>query len=280
MIQFEGVTKLYRGSQLPALLDISLSIEPGEFITLVGHTGAGKTTFLKLILVEEQPTSGKVSFDGVDLQKQSYDRLSALRRSMGTIFQDIRLLPNKTVAENVAFALEIGDRSDLELVEDVPHALDLVGLRGKADRFPHQLSGGEKQRLALARAIIAQPKLILADEPTGNLDPEATFHVVEILKKINELGSTVILATHNREIVNAIARRVITLEDGKMIFDNKTGTYILDSEDAEKEKHNSRAYSQKGTKNRNTQKDEEIHDAMNESLINESDEDRAESYGI
>ena len=193
MIYFNNVTKKY--SDNVCLEDINITISQGEFVSIVGHSGAGKTTLTKLILAEENPTLGSIFFDSSDINKLTNKELTKIRRKIGTVFQDFRLLPNKTVYENIAFAMEAVDKDEDEITEDVPRVLELVGLKGKENSFPHQLSGGEKQRLAIARAIITQPDIIIADEPTGNLDPINTNDVVNLLKKINELGTTVILTT-------------------------------------------------------------------------------------
>jgi len=225
MIYFNNVTKKY--SDNFSLEDINISITQGEFVSIVGHSGAGKTTITKLILAEEFPTSGSVFFESTDINKLSSKDLTYFRRKVGIVFQDFRLLPNKTVYENIAFAMEAVDKDDEEIREDVPRVLELVGLAGNEHLFPHQLSGGEKQRLAIARAIITQPDLIIADEPTGNLDPINTNEVVNLLKKINELGTTIILTTHNRSVIDQVKKRVITLEGGRVVRDDKDGKYML-----------------------------------------------------
>ena len=225
MIYFDKVTKKYKDNA--SLEDVTLSIAPGEFVSIVGHSGAGKTTLTKLILAEESPTSGVVSFESTDIHKLSKRDLMNFRRKVGVVFQDFRLLQNKTAYENIAFAMEATGKTDEEIMEDVPHVLELVDLTNRAFHFPHQLSGGEKQRLAIARAIITQPDLIIADEPTGNLDPANAEEVINILKKINDLGTTVILATHNKDLVDGIKRRVVTLENGRIIRDDKEGKYVL-----------------------------------------------------
>lgn len=226
MIYFNNVTKKYKGSVV-SLEDINITITQGEFVAIVGHSGAGKTTLTKLILAEESPTNGTVFFESTDINKLSSKNLRKFRRKIGVVFQDFRLLPNKTAYENIAFAMEAIERAESEISQDVPHVLELVDLTNKANLFPHQLSGGEKQRLAIARAIITQPNLIIADEPTGNLDPINTNEVVNLLKKINDLGTTVILTTHNRSVVDQVKKRVITLENGRVIRDDKEGKYML-----------------------------------------------------
>ena len=225
MIYFNNVTKKYRSSV--SLEDINITITQGEFVAIVGHSGAGKTTLTKLILAEEIPTDGTVFFESVDINKLSNRNLTHFRRKIGVVFQDFRLLSNKTAFENIAFAMEAIDKNEEEIAQDVPHVLELVDLASKSHLFPHQLSGGEKQRLAIARAIITQPSLIIADEPTGNLDPINANEVVNLLKKLNDLGTTIILATHNRTVVDQIKKRVITLENGRVIRDDKNGKYIL-----------------------------------------------------
>ncbi len=227
MIRFEGVTKFYRNSELPALENIDLEIKEGEFISIVGHSGAGKTTFTKLLLCEEKPSEGSITFQGTDIHHLHGKKLTKYRRGIGTVFQDFRLLPNKTAYENIAFAMETAGKTDEEIAEDVPHVLELFDLADKANHFPKELSGGEKQRLSIARAIINNPAIVIADEPTGNLDPVNTFEIVQILKKINDLGTTVILTTHNKGVIDSIKKRVVTLEDGKMVRDEAHGKYVV-----------------------------------------------------
>ena len=221
MIYFNNVSKAY-GSEGGAALDtINLTITDGEFVSIVGHSGAGKTTLLKMILAEEKPTEGAVFYQSQNIHTLREKELTNLRRKIGVVFQDFRLLPNKTAYENIAFAMEAQGKTDEEIESDVPHVLELVGLTSRYLHFPHQLSGGEKQRLAIARAIINQPDIIIADEPTGNLDPVNTYEVIELLKKIHELGTTVVLTTHNRGVVDSLKKRVITLEHGKVIRDDR-----------------------------------------------------------
>lgn len=210
-----------------ALHDINLQIKDGEFVSIVGPAGAGKSTLLRLLTRELRPTTGEVLIDGVDLATLASEDIPLLRRKIGTIFQDFKLLSNRTAFENVAFALEVVGAPDGRVKEDVPKALDIVGLADKMNNFPHQLSGGEKQRLAIARALIHRPRIILADEPTGNLDPVNGHDVVQLLCKINELGTTVVLVTHNHEIVDSLKRRVVTLDKGAMINDQEKGKYII-----------------------------------------------------
>ena len=225
MIYFDKVTKRY-GDAI-ALEEITLSVAPKEFISIVGHSGAGKTTLLKLLLAEEKPTDGTVFFESIDVNDLPNSALHYYRRKIGMVFQDFRLIPNKTAYENIAFAMEAAGRSDKEIASDVPYILELVNLSDKALHFPDQLSGGEKQRIAIGRAIINQPDLIVADEPTGNLDPINTYEIVEILKKINELGTTIIITTHNKGVVDAIGKRVITIDRGKLVRDDAGGKYSL-----------------------------------------------------
>lgn len=225
-IKFDNVTKIYKGDFV-AVSDINLEIKEGEFVSIVGHSGAGKSTLLKMIYAEESPTEGTVYFDGASLEKISRRKISAHRRKIGTIFQDFKLLPKKTVFENVAYALEVCGVSTHEIMENVPQILDIVGLSDKMEKFPHQLSGGEQQKTVLARALIHKPMVIVADEPTGNLDPESSMDILNLLLKINKIGTTVILASHNREIVDKAARRVVVLSEGKIICDDHKGKYKI-----------------------------------------------------
>lgn len=227
MIYFDKVTKVYHDSAPPAVQDITLGIDPGEFVSVVGHSGAGKTTLLKMLFAEVKPTSGSVYFGSRQIGDLSRKELLELRRDIGTVFQDFRLIPTKNVYENIAFALEVAGKSDEDIQADVPHVLELVGLSDKIWDFPRELSGGEQQRVAIARAIVNQPGVLIADEPTGNLDPVNAHDVVEILKKINDLGTTVILTTHNKLIVDSIGRRVVTMDRGAIIRDDKHGKYVL-----------------------------------------------------
>ena len=226
MIYFNDVTKIYNKDSV-GIQNINLTISSGEFVSIVGHSGAGKTTLVKMILAEDAPTAGTVSFESLDVHKLKGEDLTKLRRRMGVVFQDFKLLSNKTAYENIAFAMEAVGKTNEEIASDVPHVLELVDLGSKIFHFPHQLSGGEKQRLAIARAIINQPELIIADEPTGNLDPVSTYDVIQILKKINDLGTTVILTTHNRAVVESVGKRVITMEKGKVVRDDKDGKYVI-----------------------------------------------------
>lgn len=227
MIYFDKVTKIYAAGTPPAVSDVTLGIEPGEFVSIVGHSGAGKTTLLKMLFAEVFPTEGSVYFGSKPITELSDKELLRMRRNIGTIFQDFRLLPTKNVYENIAFALEVAGKSDEDIQADVPHVLDLVGLADKIWNFPHELSGGEQQRIAIARAIVNQPDVLIADEPTGNLDPINAHDVVEILKKINDLGTTVLLTTHNKSIVDSVGRRVVTMDQGRVVRDDKQGKYVL-----------------------------------------------------
>lgn len=224
MISFDNVSKTYEADEV-SVHNIDLKIKKGEFITIIGASGAGKTTLLRLLLAERSPTEGSVYFDGIDVHNLRKKDLPRYRQRIGVVFQDYKLLENKTVYENVAFAMEMIGKSDDEISDDVPHALELVGLDKKGFHFPKELSGGEQQRLAIARAIINQPDLLIADEPTGSLDPESAKVVMTILKKINGLGTTVILATHNPSLVDGLKKRVVKLEHGRIVRDDEKGTY-------------------------------------------------------
>lgn len=226
MILLDRVSKKYpRSSDQTALERVSLHIEPKEFVIIVGPSGAGKSTLLKLLTREEKPSSGKIVVGGIDYEQLKDKDVPKLRRKIGVVFQDFKLLPNKTVFENVAFALEIIGISTKEIRHTVPRVLDIVGLKGKEKSMPFELSGGERQRVAIARAIVRQPKILIADEPTGNLDPKHAWDVIQVLEKINKYGTTVLLTTHNQEIVNKLKRRVITIEGGKMVSDRAGGGY-------------------------------------------------------
>lgn len=227
MILLDRVSKSYGRRSSPVLQRISLHIEPKEFVIVVGASGAGKSTFLKLLTREEKPTSGKIIVGGIDYESLKDRDIPKLRRKIGVVFQDFKLLPSKTVYENVAFALEIIGVSTKEIKHTVPRVLDIVGLKGKEDNMPMELSGGERQRVAIARAIVRQPKILIADEPTGNLDPKHAWDVIRVLEKINKYGTTVILTTHNQEIVNKLKRRVVTITDGKIASDDSKGEYKL-----------------------------------------------------
>ncbi len=226
MIYYDKVSKTYPDKTI-ALEGVSFSVEPKEFVTIVGHSGAGKTTLMKLLIAEDRPTEGAVYFESANIHKLGKGATAKLRRRIGTVFQDYRLIPTKTVYENIAFAMEAVGRKDKEIASDVPHVLELVDLGHKIWNFPRELSGGERQRVAIARAIVTQPDVIIADEPTGNLDPTNTYEIVRILRKINELGTTVLLTTHNKGVVDAVGGRVITMEKGKVVRDDKDGKYVL-----------------------------------------------------
>jgi len=226
IIHFDNIKKVYSGNSI-ALDGVTLDIGENEFVSIVGHSGAGKTTLLRMLLAEERPTDGKVYFNELDVHSLSRKSITDFRRKIGMVFQDFRLIPTKTAYENVAFAMEACGRDDREIELDVPHVLDLVDLGNKIWNFPSQLSGGEKQRLAIARAIVNQPEVLIADEPTGNLDPVNTHEIAQILKRINDIGTTVILTTHNKGVIDSINGRVITLENGKIIRDAENGKYII-----------------------------------------------------
>ena len=224
MILLDRVTKTY-GNRTTALERVSLHVEPKEFVIIVGPSGAGKSTLFKLLTREEKPSSGKIVVGGIDYDRLKDRQIPILRRKIGVVFQDFKLLPNKTVFENVAFALEIAGLSNVEIKHTVPKVLDLVGLKGKEKNYPRELSGGERQRVAIARAVVRQPKILMADEPTGNLDPKHAWDVIKVLEKINRFGTTVLLTTHNQDIVNALKRRVVTIKDGKVVSDRAGGQY-------------------------------------------------------
>lgn len=226
MIFFDNVSKIYSPTSV-ALKNVTFKVQPNEFVSIVGHSGAGKSTLLKLLIAEEAPSEGRIFFDSDEITALPRSRLPMIRRKIGAIFQDYKLLPGKTAAENVAFAMEAAGRAEEEIQENVPEALEIVGLLEKTHQFPHELSGGEKQRVAIARAIVNQPDIILADEPTGNLDPVNTWEIIRLLGRINELGTTVILATHDKQIVDHLGRRVITLERGEVIRDEEKGKYHI-----------------------------------------------------
>lgn len=219
MILLDRVTKKYSQRSEAALNAVSLHIEPKEFVIIIGQSGAGKSTLLKLLTREEKPTSGKIIVGGIDYEKLKNKDVPRLRRRIGVVFQDFKLLPNKNVFENVAFALEIIGVSTKEIKHTVPKVLDIVGLKAKAKSMPYELSGGERQRVAIARAIVRQPKILIADEPTGNLDPKHAWDVIRVLERINKYGTTVLLTTHNQEIVKKLKRRVIVVKDGKLVGD-------------------------------------------------------------
>lgn len=225
MIRFDEVTKVYPGTQRPALNQVSLEVTKGEFVFLVGASGSGKSTFLRLVLKEEKATKGIVRVSGKDVAKLSSWKVPHLRRTIGVVFQDFRLLPNKTVFENVAFALQVIGKPRHAISHTVPEVLELVGLEGKEVRFPHELSGGEQQRVAIARAFVNRPAILLADEPTGNLDPTTSGGIMRLLDRINKTGTTIVMATHDSELVDSMRKRVIELQDGKKIRDQDRGVY-------------------------------------------------------
>lgn len=225
MILLDRVTKTYNKNLGTALDRVSLHVEPKEFVIVIGQSGAGKSTLLKLLTREERPTSGKIIVGGIDYDKLRDKDIPLLRRKIGVVFQDFKLLPNRTVFENVAFALEIVGVSTKEINNTVPRVLDIVNLKDKAKRMPVELSGGERQRVAIARAIVRQPKILIADEPTGNLDPKHAWDVIHVLEKINRYGTTVLLTTHNQEIVNQLKRRVITIKNGTVVSDRANAEY-------------------------------------------------------
>lgn len=224
MILLDRVTKVYNRTNT-ALDRISLHVEPKEFVIIIGTSGAGKSTLLKLLTKEEKPSSGKIVVGGLDYDKLKDKDIPLVRRKIGVVFQDFKLLPNKTVFENVAFALEIVGYGNKEIQHTVPRVLELVGLKGKEKRMPDELSGGERQRVAIARSVVRQPKILIADEPTGNLDPKHAWEVIRVLEKINRYGTTVLLTTHNQDIVNKLKRRVITISDGRVVSDRANAQY-------------------------------------------------------
>ncbi|MDO8664371.1 MAG: cell division ATP-binding protein FtsE [Candidatus Liptonbacteria bacterium] len=226
MIAFQSVFKVYNSHSV-ALEDINIRINPGEFVSIVGRSGAGKSTAIKLLTGGDKPTKGRIFFGQYEVNKLKDDELPQFRRHIGIVFQDFRLLPTKNAFENVAFAMEAAGRPQSEIKEMVPQVMEMVGLSDKLANFPHELSGGEKQRVAIARAMVNRPEVIITDEPTGNLDPFHTSEIIALLKKINELGTTLILATHDKDIVNELEKRVITLDRGRVVRDEEKGKYIL-----------------------------------------------------
>jgi len=226
MISFQNVSKIFPPNDF-ALEDISFEIKPKEFVSIVGKSGAGKTTLLKLLLAEEKPEKGRVFFDGQDVHKIKKSQIPFYRRKIGAVFQDYKLFPTRTAYENIAYVMEVMGAADQEISRDVKEVLEIVGLDAKIQNFPVQLSGGERQRVAIARALIHRPDVILADEPTGNLDPYNTAEIMRLLLKIQEMGTIVILATHNKEVINRLGKRVITLEQGRIIRDVEKGRFIL-----------------------------------------------------
>ena len=225
MIRFEHVSKMYDGQSKAALSDVSVEIEKGEFVFLVGTSGSGKSTFLRLVLREARPSRGHILVAGKDLNRLASWRVPQMRRQIGTVFQDFRLLPNKTVRENVAFALQVIGKPRSHIRKTVPEVLELVGLYGKEDRLPDELSGGEQQRVAIARAFVNRPMILIADEPTGNLDPGTSIGIMKLLDRINRTGTTVVMATHDASIVDQMRKRVIELENGYVVRDETRGVY-------------------------------------------------------
>lgn len=231
MILLDHVTKSYPGDRHPALDDVTLSVDPQEFVFVVGKSGAGKSTLMKMLTREEKPTSGKILVGGIDYDDLRKKHIPHLRRRLGVVFQDFKLLPNRTVYENVAFALEIAGMSNRDIQRTVPKVLELVGLIDKSRNFPGQLAGGERQRVAIARSVARQPKILIADEPTGNLDPENSWGIIELLKQINNFGTTVLVTTHDEKIVNTLKKRVITIKDGRLVNDQKDhGKYTTEAQ--------------------------------------------------
>src|SRR3989338_929797 len=226
MIQFRNVTKFYPPNTY-AVRDVNLTINQGEFVSFVGQSGTGKTTLVKLVIAEERPTKGRVVIGGWGITDIKRHDVPLLRRQIGVVFQDFKLLPRKTVEENVAFALQVAGAPHKKVHEVTPQVLSIVGLERQLDRFPHQLSGGEQQRVSIARALVHRPKILVADEPTGNLDTINTREIIDLLQKINRLGATVVLVTHNRDVVNALKKRVVTLDKGAIVSDKQVGRYVI-----------------------------------------------------
>jgi cell division transport system ATP-binding protein len=225
VIRFESVTKQYGGQNRPALDDVNVEVEKGEFVFLVGASGSGKSTFLRLVLREARPSTGKVYVAGKEINRLAGWKVPTLRRQIGTVFQDFRLLPNKTVSENVAFALQVIGKSRSDIKKLVPTTLELVGLEGKGERMPDELSGGEQQRVAIARAFVNKPMILIADEPTGNLDPTTSVGIMKLLERINRTGTTVLMATHDAGVVDQMRKRVIELDNGRVVRDDAQGAY-------------------------------------------------------
>lgn len=226
MIVFQNVSKIYNHNTI-ALDNVDFKVAPKEFVSFVGRSGAGKSTIIKLLTGEEGPTKGRIFFDNIEVNKLRPSKLSFLRRRIGIIFQEFRLLPEKNAYENVAFALEASGRPQSEIEEFVPSLFEMIGIKDKMHNFPRELSGGEKQRVAIARALINRPDVVIADEPTGNLDPINTYEIIKLLIKINELGTTLVLATHNKDIVNSLGKRVLVLDEGRLVRDEEQGRYTL-----------------------------------------------------
>jgi len=230
MISFENITKIYYSSNkepIVALQNVSFKIEQGEFVSIVGKSGAGKTTLIKLLIGEERPTEGSIFFNDYCIQRMNQKELQHFRRRIGVVHQDYKLLLSKNVRENVEYIMQVIGASNRDISRDVPQVLDIVGLSNRQENFPQELSGGEKQRLAIARALCHRPQVVIADEPTGNLDLYNTFEIINIFKKIHRFGTTVILSTHNREVIDSLEQRAITLEDGKIINEKKKGKFVL-----------------------------------------------------
>lgn len=226
MIEVVGVSKTFTNG-LKALDNVSLKIGKGEFVSLVGPSGAGKSTLVRMLICEDKPTSGKIMVAGRDITKLKPSELPYYRRKVGVVFQDFKLLPQKTVYENVAFALEVCDACNTEMIDRVPKILDLVGMLKRKDNLPHELSGGERQRVSIARALVHSPKILIADEPTGNLDPVNSWEIIDLLLRINKHGTIVLLATHNKAIVDQMKKRVVLLKDGKVVSDRVKGSYVI-----------------------------------------------------
>ena len=226
MIRLKNVTKMY-GPEAVGVRNMNLHIRPGEFVSIVGQSGTGKTTLVKMLIAEESPTSGSIQIGGWEISRIRSADIPTLRRQIGVVFQDFKLLPKKTVFENIAFALEVAGLPGRHIREMVPHVLRIVNLGGLERRYPQQLSGGQQQRVVIARALVHRPKIIVADEPTGNLDSLHTREIIDIFKKINEFGTTIVLVTHNREVVNALRKRVLTLHAGEIVADHEEGKYLI-----------------------------------------------------
>ena len=227
MLIMSDVSKVYPGGSV-ALQDVNVHIEPGEFVFVVGPSGAGKSTFIKMLFREVLPTTGSIFVNGMDILSLSPKEIPFMRRQLGIIFQDYRLLPDRTVYENVAFAMQVIEAPHRKIKRQVMNMLDLVGLRHRANAYPNELSGGEQQRIAIARAIVNDPVFVIADEPTGNLDPETSWDIMEIFKEINDTGTTIVMATHDKEVVDAMGKRVIAIEHGRIVRDEKEGVYVYE----------------------------------------------------
>lgn len=226
MIKFQNLTKVYPRDTV-ALENISFDVKEGEFVSIVGKSGAGKTTLIRLFLALEEPTSGDVFYNNINVHNIKPGKLQKMRRKVGVVYQDYRLLSAKTVYENISYVMAVKGMEDKKIRQEIPKILELTGLSEKVCNFPEELSGGEQQRLAIARALVNQPDLVIADEPTGNLDPYNTYEVISLLKRINEMGKTVLLATHDREVINKLGKRVITLDGGKKVRDDEEGRFII-----------------------------------------------------